>query len=243
LAGVSARSKEVLPVGGEPVAARLLRACAAAGVARAIVVTRPEKRDLVEALGDGAPWGLPVSYRLIEDSRSVPETLAHALRLCPAAEIVLGFPDVLYKPASALATVATEFARRASADVLLGLFPTDRSDKADMVAVEGGRVTELRVKPGACELRWTWLLAVWRPSFTAFFLEDLAGNPRHAGTREQQVSDILTHAIAAGLEIGAVEFPGGAHLDIGTPEDLERAGRFLRKQHQLDEPGDPPTSS
>jgi len=177
-------------------------------------------------LGDGAPWGLAVAYRLIEESRSVPETLAHALRLCPAAEIVLGFPDVLYKPASALATLGDEFTRRAGADVLLGLFPTDRPDKADMVAVDGGRVTELRVKPGTCELRWTWLLAVWRPSFTAFFLENLAANLRPSRTRELQVSEILTHAIAAGFDVRAVEFPGGAHLDIGTPEDLERAGWF-----------------
>jgi glucose-1-phosphate thymidylyltransferase len=222
---LGAPCKEVLPIGGEPVAGKLLRACAAAGLARALVVTRPEKRDIVEALGDGSRWGLPVVYRFLARSRSVPDTLAQGLCDEREAEIVLGFPDVLYQPPGALTTLVREFARRAADDVLLGLFPTDRPDKADMVAVDGGRITELRVKPGPCELRWTWLLAVWRPSFSRLLIEAVACQPAEF-ERELQVSDVLSAAIAQGLAVGGIEFPGGSHLDIGTPEDLARARRL-----------------
>jgi NDP-sugar pyrophosphorylase family protein len=39
------------------------------------------------------------------------------------------------------------------------------------------------------------------------------------------MSQVFAAALAAGLEIDSVTFPEGSFLDVGTPEDLERARR------------------
>ena len=44
-----------------------------------------------------------------------------------------------------------------------------------------------------------------------------------AAGRELYPGDLLQVAVDEGLRVEAVHFPAGRHLDIGTPEDLERA--------------------
>jgi glucose-1-phosphate thymidylyltransferase len=214
--------KATLEVDGEPAGGRLLRAAADAGIGERYLVVRPTDADLARRLGD--PGARAIA---IEPTASVPETVARGLAsLADDTAIALGFPDVLYEPADALTTLVETFGARADLAVLLGLFPTDRPDKADMVECAAGRVTRILVKPGACALGRTWLLALWRPPFSRFLAAHLAH--RVPSPHELQLSDVLNAAIAAGLAVGGLDFPGGSHLDIGTPEDLERARRRAR---------------
>ena len=219
-------SKELVEIGGEPVAVHLLRAAAAAGIVRAVVVLRRGKLDVEKRLGKEGSWGLALEFVTIEPTRSVPATVARGLERVPdppSTDVALGFPDVIFTPPDALSNLVECFDRSPEVDVLLGLFPTDRPDKADMVSVaQDGRVLEIRVKPGACELSFTWLLALWRRRFserlTAFVDRD-----EGPVDREPQLSDVLSRAIAEGYRVDGLTCPEGSHLDIGTPEDLARA--------------------
>jgi glucose-1-phosphate thymidylyltransferase len=223
LGDLAAGSKEVIEIEGLPVAAHLLEAGRAAGIHDILVLVRPGKDDVRKKLGGGADSQAP-RFVTIAPTRSVPETLSRGLEhLRPDDDVALGFPDVLFTPADALNHLARSFDGSPACDVLLGIFPTDRPDKADMVELApDGRVRRILVKPGGCDLQHTWLLALWRPRFSRF-LEDWVR--RHAGPsdREPQVSDALNAAIDSGLIVEAVAFPSGSHLDIGTPEDLNRA--------------------
>jgi glucose-1-phosphate thymidylyltransferase len=226
-------SKEILPLpgagGGEsrPVCAHLFAALRLAGARRAYAVLRRGKWDIPATLGDGAGLGVALSYVVIADSASVPETLDAAFPFVRAARVALGFPDVVALPAQALRAVAERQAA-GDAEVALGLFPTDRPDKADMVEVDAtGRLLGIEVKPRATARRLTWLYAVWGPAFTAFLHDFLAHPRRLPSGRELAVSDVLLAAREAGLGIATLSFPSGLHLDIGTPEDLARAAALL----------------
>jgi glucose-1-phosphate thymidylyltransferase len=215
-----ATHKAAVDIGGQPVGRHLLGAATRAGITEQWLIVRRGDGDLAERLG------VPTARtHEIEPTANVPETVARGLSAIgdPAA-IALGFPDVLYEPAGALTALLAEFRRRPGVDVLLGLFPTDRPDKADMVECAGDVVTRIRVKPGPCELTRTWLLALWRPAFSRFLVHHVAAGAFPPG-REQQLSDVLNAAVAEGLGVAARDFPGGSHLDVGTPEDLARARR------------------
>jgi len=226
-----AASKEILPLGEVEVPGggrrpwrvceHLLGALRLAGCARAYVLMRPAKRDIAVALGDGSALGLPLAYVPVERSASVPETVDHAYDLVREAEVALGFPDVLAEPAEGLREVV-ERRRATGADVALGLFPTDRPEKADMVELDPrGRVRRIEIKPPSTALRFTWLYAVWGPRFTALLHDAVA---RHAAPeRELQLSGVIERGLSDGFRVEAVPFPSGSHLDIGTPGDLARA--------------------
>jgi len=225
-------SKEVLPVGrdGRPAAELLLRSLALAGIERACVVLRTGKRDVPERLGDGTELGVRLEYLEIAASSSVAETLDRAYRRVRGRRVALGFPDILFRPADALARVR-ERQEASGADAVLGLVPTDRPEKADLVAVDaGGRVLRLAIKPGPGEARpdppLTWIAAVWGPALTELLHREVAAGRRRSPEergRELYPGDVLQRAVEEGLRVEAVVFPEGRHLDIGTPEDLERA--------------------
>lgn len=227
-------SKEILPLGppapaGEEIRPRavcepLLEAMRRAGAGRAVWVLREGKWDIPAALGDGTRWGLDLGYLTLAASGSVPETLDRAHAWVENATVLLGYPDILFAPPDALARMVAH--RRATgAEVVLGLVPTDRPEKADMVDLDGeGRIRDILVKRPASGLLYTWIFAAWGPAFTGHLHRVLPAMPHPAG-REPYVSDVLLSAMREGMWIEALPFPEGYHLDVGTPEDLERARR------------------
>jgi NDP-sugar pyrophosphorylase family protein len=56
------RAKAVLPVAGEPLASRILRALAAAGLTRAVLNLHHLPHTITDAIGDGAGVGIAVRY-------------------------------------------------------------------------------------------------------------------------------------------------------------------------------------
>jgi glucose-1-phosphate thymidylyltransferase len=238
-------SKEVLPVGGpggpsgkpRPAAAHLLSAFARAGGDRAYVVLREGKWDVPEALVASTPESLLLAYLVLRESSSVAETLDAAYPFVRGRRVALGFPDILFRPADAFLKVR-ERQEATGADAVLGLVPTDRPEKADVVVADAdGRVREIVIKPPMQPARpegvpaftaFTWIAAVWGPAITERLHDEVAAVRRAAEEgavpeRELYPGDVLARAAADGLRIEAVTFPEGMHLDIGTPDDLHRA--------------------
>ena len=222
-------SKEILPVGPpgpagrpQPVCSPLLAALRRAGAGRALWVLREGKWDIPAALGDGSRWNLDLGYLTLAASGSVPETLDRAYAWTRDATVLLGYPDILFAPPDAFARLV-ERRRATGAEVVLGLVPTDRPSKADMVDFDAeGRIQRILVKPAETDLLFTWIFAAWGPVFTGFLHGALPSLPPPAG-RELYPSDVLLAAMAAGLRVEALPFPDGYHLDVGTPDDLARA--------------------
>lgn len=233
-------SKELLPVGfmetpagprPKPVCLYLLERMRAAGVERAFVVLRPGKWDIPAYLGDGAQLGMRLAYLTVHIPHGSPYTLDQARPFLDGCLVALGLPDVIFEPADAFARLA-ERRRATGADAVLGLFPAAQPHTADMVDTDTtGRVRRLEIKPPATDLRYTWMIALWAPKFTAFMgrhlQADLArrNDPAQPAPREIFIGDVFQAAVDAGLHIDSVTFPAGSALDVGIPANLHAAAQ------------------
>lgn len=237
-------SKEIFPIGfqseGEThqrrpkvVAQYLLERLRAAGIHKAYLVLRPGKWDIPAYFGDGSLLRMHLAYLLMPHPWGTPFTLDQAYPYVQNKIIALGFPDIIIQPEEAYVPLLERLAA-SGAEVVLGLFPTDRPQKVDMVQVdEQGHIQAIVIKPQQTDLHYTWLIAAWRPAFTRFMHEFLASaSPQEAlaqaagsGTRQRElyVGDVLQAAIERGMQVEGILFPEGAYLDIGTPDDLAKA--------------------
>lgn len=215
--------------GPKPACGYLLESMRVAGANRAVLGLRPGKWDIPAHLADGSAYGLALAYTVIPDSPGVPWTVRHALRFAPEARVLFGFPDIVFRPADALARVERR-QRQRGVDVALGLFPARQPAKMDMVAVDDdGLVQEIVIKPRATTLRYTWILAAWTPAFSAFLEAHLRtlDAPDRPATEELHLGDILSAALAHGWRIDTVQINEGAYRDIGTPDELAEALRHF----------------
>jgi glucose-1-phosphate thymidylyltransferase len=223
-------SKELLPVGFRETPPKvachyLLDRFRAAGIRRAFLVLHESKWDVARYFGTGAIADMALAYLSIPGSRSVPETLDNAFPFVQHSLVALGFPDCLFEPADAYARLL-ERQTATGADLVLGLFPTERCRTTDMVDCgPDGRVRRIEVRPESTSLRYNWLIAVWTPVFTRYLHEAVRSSPQEGG--ELQIGALVRSAVESGLHAEGVEFPEGWFRDIGTPGDLAEAMESL----------------
>lgn len=211
------------PARARPVCADLLAGFRLGGADRAIIVIRPGKWDIPAFLGDGTADGVRLAYIPLAESPGVPWTVSAALPFAAGARILFGFPDVAFRPATALADLLAQ-QRRSRAEVTLGLFPARRPELVDMVDVaDDTRVRDIVIKPARSSLAWTWMLACWSPRFSDFLLDDVAGHAGAGGDGERHMGDVVRAAVLAGHRVDSVAFGHGTYRDIGTPAELARA--------------------
>lgn len=238
-------SKELYPVGfrrlddgtsnlrPKVVSHYLLEKMKLAGIDRAFFILRPGKWDIPAYFGDGTMLKMNLGYLLMNLPFGVPYTLDQAYPFVQNSLIALGFPDILFQPEDAFVHLLARQAKT-DADVVLGLFPTDRPQKAGMVDFDTtGRVRLIIEKPPQTDLRYMWGIALWTPSFTQFLHEYLiASEPSKVPSEvdnllpprsEIPIGDVIQAAIDTGFQVEAEVFPEGSYLDIGTPDDLVRA--------------------
>jgi glucose-1-phosphate thymidylyltransferase len=256
-------SKELYPVGfraidddppprnrrPKAVCHHILEKMQLAGVEKTFIVLRSGKWDIPAYLGDGTILGegpcrrhsasrsrnpMHLAYLMMRLPYGAPYTLDQAYPFVQDALIVFGFPDILFEPQDAFVQLIDHQAT-SSADVVLGLFPSDQPYKMDMVELEeGGAVRNIVIKPPESDLRYTWIIAVWTPAFTRYMHDYLAATlaradagradvRRLANGPELYVGDVIQAAINDDLRVEAVRFAEGLYLDIGTPSDLQRA--------------------
>lgn len=225
--------KELLPImyAGDddraiprPVVLSSLDQMHAANVEQCAVVIADWKLELVRVLGEKQAE-ISLAYIV----RAVPRGLADAIDATYTwladRDVCLALPDTLIEPADALARVGDVLAST-TADLVLGVFPTDRPDQLGPVRVDGeGRVCDVQDKPAsvAADMRNTWGIAAWTPRFGALL---------HAMVTEHPgviLGAAYRRAVTDGLDVRAVVFAGGSFVDVGTPEGLAAALAKVRR--------------
>ena len=241
-AGIGARlgplpcSKEIMPVGfadapshrPKAVSEYLLESFRIAGARRVFFVIRRGKWDIPEFFGDGQQLGLQIAYLMMRLPFGAAFTLDQAYPFLGQANVLLGFPDVIFRPADAFRPLL-ERMKRTSEDVVLGLFPTATPGKMDMVEVDRrGRVKGIEIKPEATKLSRSWIIAAWSPRFTDYLHQyvETHGPRLNLEMPETHVGEVFQSAIEDRLVVDSVQFPSGACLDTGTPEDMRHAIRL-----------------
>ncbi|HEX5839959.1 MAG TPA: sugar phosphate nucleotidyltransferase, partial [Anaerolineales bacterium] len=234
-------SKELFPIGFQstadgksvrpkPVGQYLLEHYRRAGARRVHIVIRRGKWDIPEYFGDGSSLDLSLSYQIMRLPHGAPYTIDQAYDFVREATIVFGFPDILIEPQDAFPRLIAHL-DETRADLALGLFPTDQPHLCDPIIFDDdGRIREILVKPPHSDLRFTWTIAAWTPSFTQFLHEQLIVLEQEAAESssrsEVYMSHIINAALQAGLRVEGLHLPGARFLDIGVPENLVRAMRM-----------------
>jgi glucose-1-phosphate thymidylyltransferase len=204
-----------------------------AGISKAFIVLRCGKWDIPAYLKDGNMLNMHLAYLIMGVPYGVPYTLDQAYPYLQNATVAFGFPDILFRNENAFLQLLTRQAET-KADIVLGLFPTDRTEKKDMIDVdETGHVRLLAVGPSHTDLRYTWCIAVWSAVFTRHMHDFIAECLKKYRWKEREltVGEVIQSALHSGLHIVGETFPDDRCLDIGTPDDLVKAVRSFGSLH------------
>lgn len=225
-------SKEVIPVcalgianpthdQARPVCRHLMDAMLSAGIRRQVMVLGEGKSDIPKALANADDRAADCAYVVITDSPGVPWTIDATRSWTRGFNVAFGFPDILTTRPDLFIRLCDKLIAT-DLDVVLGVFPTDQGCNADVVSLtRGGLVTQITPKPPNVGAAQVWIAAVWRPSFSEYLHEHLARTDGTIGRgRELYIGDIINRSIGE-LHVGAIEFPLGRFLDIGTPSNLQ----------------------
>lgn len=196
-------SKEVYPIGGVPVMDYLVERMWAAPCDELRVVTRPEKRDVIEnAVRNGA--------RVIE---ARPASLARSLLagmqgLADDDLVLLGFPDSIWEPPDAYKQVLELL--RGGWEVALGLFQAADLRRYEPVVFDhSGKVLRIEFKPERPSSSWIWGCAA-------------ASVSTLRGLESEDEPGIFFNSLCAKGRVAGVRL-SGAYIDMGTHDGLREA--------------------
>lgn len=226
-------SKEIYPIGIQKVGGQsqikvatsdLIEGFTLAGADQVYMIIRKGKWDIPQYLGLGDPAN-SLAYIVTDPTGGTHHTIDLAYSFVKNKFVLLGFPDILFKPGNAYELLIDK-QEQTDAAVVLGLFKTDNHRKADMVDVdEQGRLRDIVIKPDQTTLTDTWAIAVWTSVFTEF-LHEFVGNHLNdqslSAKREIFIGDVILFAHKEGMIVETVSFTDGKFIDIGTLPDLER---------------------
>ena len=217
-------SKQLMPVFDKPMIYYPLSVLMMAGIRDVLVITTPhEQAAFQRLLGDGAKWGLSLSYEI----QPKPEGLAQAFRIGAAfvgghpSALVLGdnlfyganLQDILRR-AAARAQGATVFAYRVKDPTQYGVVSFD---------AEGGAVT-IEEKPAVPKSNH----AVTGLYFYDDKVVNYAADLKPSARGELEITDLNRKYLEAGeMHVEALGL-GHAWLDTGTHAALVDAALFVR---------------
>lgn len=234
------QSKEIIPIGykntstqrsvmDKPICFHLLEKLSLAGVNQGIMIIREGKWDIPKTLGSGACVNMDIAYQILRLPFGTAYTIDQAYPFSKDKIVVIGFPDILFTPDDAYTQILDRLAQN-DADVVLGLFPADRPQKTDMVNVNSQQiVSNIIVKPQKTHLKLTWGIAAWKPVFTEFLHTTLMSRPHKDSDTELFIGNAIQNAIESGLNVIGIQISDAPFIDIGTPDDLERAMNIFQK--------------
>jgi len=212
-------AKQLVPIANKPILFYALEAIAEAKIQEVGVVVGDTKREIQEAVGDGARWGLQVSY--IE--QQAPLGLAHAVKI---AEPFLGNqPFVMYLGDNlvkdGIRSLVEEFMRlRPNSQILLARVRDPQ--RFGVAELREGRVVSLEEKPAYPKSDLA-LVGVYMFDKTIFEAVH-AIKPSERG--ELEITDAIQYLIDKGYEVHP-HIISGWWKDTGKLEDMLEANRIM----------------
>jgi glucose-1-phosphate thymidylyltransferase len=237
-------SKELFPVGLQlkkndsgvypKVASHyLLERMRFANITKAFIILRPGKWDIPAYFADGKIVDIPIAYLIMDLPFGVPYTLDHAYSFVKDSTIVFGFPDIIFQPADAFLLLLRKLSE-SNLEIVLGLFTAKQPNQEDMVDIDkNGFVRQIEIKPSTTNLQYTWLIAVWKTTFTQFMHNYIASDKKirikdwadniNKNPKELFLGDVFQAALENGFQIDTVNLSPSRYLHIGTPANLSKA--------------------
>jgi glucose-1-phosphate thymidylyltransferase len=216
-------SKQLLPVYDKPMIYYPLSTLMLAGIRDILLISTPEDTPrFSQLLGDGARWGLAISYAV----QPAPEGLAQAFVIGrnfvgrDASALVLG-DNIFY--GHDLQTQLQRARVRASGATIFA-YPVADPQRYGVAEFDaGGRVTSLEEKPRAPKSRY----AVTGLYFYDNRVLDVAAALTPSARGELEITDVNRQYLAWGELTCEVMGRGMAWLDTGTHESLLEASQYI----------------
>lgn len=215
-------SKELAPIGRRAVIEYLIERMVLAGIDKIFINTAEDKTDLIRYLATKSPYKNNLIF-LVRDRNGLldgvvlPEQFLHE-----EDELYFGLPDTIWFPKNGFKRV-----RDQSGELVLGLFDTGTPERFDSVVIDKNREIEsIEVKTKLPKTKWTWAIGkmtVRAARLLRKYEKKLKLSPGEFG--------VAMNAYAQDHPAYAVQLSHSSCLDIGIPDDYERAEAFV-KQHQ-----------
>ena len=218
-------SKELLPVGScmerdrerpRAVSEYLVERLVRGGATRICFVIAPGKSDILEYYG-GSAFSADVFYAVQSRPAGLCDAIFRAAPLvAPSDGVLVGLPDTIWYPESALAGLP-------DAPLSFLCFPVAQPQFFDAVLADGeGRVREIQVKRPQPDSHWIW---------GAFRLDGRTLHELHAlwherGCSDEYIGTLMNAYLERGGQALAVK-AGTAYVDVGTVRGYREAITLL----------------
>ncbi len=216
-------NKHLIPIANKPMIHYALEAITAAGIREVGIAINPDTgEEIRKALGDGAAWGLSITYILQE----APLGLAHVVQV--AEPFLRREPFVFFLGDNVVVGGIRQFVERffARGDechlVLARVREPQRFGVAEIVGERVVRVVEKPLRP-ASDYAVTGIYVYGPRIFEAVH------GIRPSARGELEISDAHQYLLDHGSQVGFSEITGW-WKDTGKPEDLLEANRFVLDQ-------------
>ena len=216
-------SKQLLPVYDKPMIYYPLTTLMLAGIRDILVITTPQDtprfRDL---LGDGARWGLNISYAVQPSPDGIAQALLIGRDFIGAERVALVLGDNLFHGHDLSALLQGAAARERGATVLA--YPVNDPERYGVIEFdEGGRAISIEEKPARPKSRY----AVVGLYFYDSRAVDIAAKLSPSARGELEITDVNRQYLAWG-ELDVLTMGRGyAWLDTGTHGSLLEASQFI----------------
>jgi glucose-1-phosphate thymidylyltransferase len=200
-----------------------------AGVLSAYVIVREGKWDIPAYLGEGRLVGMHLAYVVVTDTIGPPDSVDRAYHFIPEKTVAFGFPDILFGPDDVFVQLLRGLHETGS-DLCLGLYPAHEVSEADMIDIDQTRrIRAVFLKPQSSDLTYTWICAVWTPTFSTFMHEFVKRERETSDRRAYHQMDpqgdlpvgaVIKAAVEQGIHVSGLPFPDDRYIDIGTPDNL-----------------------
>jgi glucose-1-phosphate thymidylyltransferase len=216
-------SKQLLPVFDKPMVYYPMSVLMLAGVREILLISTPnELPRFQDLLGDGAQWGLSLSYA----SQALPDGLARAFVIgrdfVSADRVTLILGDNIFY-GSGLRNILRRAAVRAEGATIFGYYVQD-PERYGVAEVDAqGRVQGLEEKPTKPKSHY----AVTGLYFYDNSVLDIASNLRASSRGEYEITDVNNEYLRRGKLHIELLGRGMAWLDTGTHESLQDASTFV----------------
>ena len=212
-------AKQLVPVANVPILHYVLDDVAEAGITECGIVVGETADEIRDAVGDGAPWGLNVTY--IE--QDAPRGLAHTVLI--ARDFLRDDPFVMYLGDNMLRDGIAGFVRAFEGSGLgaqIMVTPVADPRQFGVVVLEGDRVVRLEEKP---QQPPSDLALVGVYLFDAR-IHDAVRTLEPSGRGELEITEAIQRLVDEGVPVG-VHRVEGWWKDTGRLEDLLEANRLV----------------